>query len=551
MLTKKSSAWLIVALLLLFALLVPLIPHPAAAEPPYEILQKIEGQVLDELAAEGETDVFIWMVEKADLGPAYSLSTKEEKGRFVYNALRETAERTQKELCAQLDQMGVDYRPFYIANKILVRHADQAVLYRIAVRRDVSHITANHRIQLSEPAPAKPSATAATAGIESNLSYIHADSVWAMGITGQGTVLAGNDTGLDATHPALAPHYRGCLNPPDCSSWDHNYNWWDATGTYTTAPGDGYGHGIHTTGIMVGDDGGDNQTGIAPGALTIHCKNMLDHSPWGDEATHSECFEWDLAPWDLSYTGPGTGNPRPDLAPDVVNNSWGEGGGDYPNFKDEIAALQAAGILVEASAGNSGSACQSLDSPGDYREVLTTGSISHATAPFPGILADYSSRGPSDLDPGYFPDVLAPGTVRSTYRNHSYAVWQGTSQAGPHVSGLVGLLWSACPDLRGHITETTTIITSTAVPLTGQTGLSCGGDYSTGPTHDWGYGTIDALAAVNQALEYCSSAGTLMGTVTDASTEMPISGRASKQPSAPVKLARPPATPKALFPCWF
>ncbi|MBN1584736.1 MAG: carboxypeptidase regulatory-like domain-containing protein, partial [Anaerolineae bacterium] len=52
-------------------------------------------------------------------------------------------------------------------------------------------------------------------------------------------------------------------------------------------------------------------------------------------------------------------------------------------------------------------------------------------------------------------------------------------------------------------------------------GSNCGGDYADGPNNDWGYGTIDALAAVQQAIFY-GGTGDLVGTVTDASTSLPL-----------------------------
>ena len=52
-----------------------------------EAQDKVEPLVLDELAADGTTDYFVWMTEKADLSPAAALQTKEEKGRFVFETL--------------------------------------------------------------------------------------------------------------------------------------------------------------------------------------------------------------------------------------------------------------------------------------------------------------------------------------------------------------------------------------------------------------------------------------------------------------------------------
>jgi PKD repeat protein len=381
----------------------------------------------------------------------------------------------------------------------------------------VDHVTANHQFQLEEPI--KGPDEGQIEAVEPNITFVKAPDVWAMGFTGQGTVMAGNDTGLYWSHPALIRQYRGCQDPPTCSNIDHNFNWWDATGTYPSAPDDGHGHGTHTAGTMVGEDASlTNQVGVAPGARLVHCKNM-DNGGYGNDAWFLTCFEWDLAPWDLNHN-----NPPPSLAPDAVNNSWGYGGGGQNQFRTAINNLQAAGVAVEVSAGNEGSGCQSLRSPGDYTEVLTTGSVNHA-APYPGTMTGFSSRGPSSLDGNYFPDITAPGeNIRSSVPGGGYqGGWSGTSMAGPHATALIGLLWSACPAFQGRVAETFAIITSTASPVTSYVG-SCGGDYVTGPNNDWGYGTIDALAAVQAILAQCGPAGSLEGFVYDDVTMAPIQG---------------------------
>ncbi len=412
---------------------------PAELQSDAEAVEKIDPGLLKAFDSGETADFFIWLVEKADLSPAYSLSTKEEKGQFVFDALRSTAERTQADLRTALDAQGVQYQAFYISNKILVRGGSESLVTSLAARPDVARLTPNNRYQLDAP-EVNPKGQETPLVVEPNISFVNADDVWALGFTGQGVVLAGNDTGLDWQHPAILNHYRGWNG----SVADHNYNWWDATATYPTAPADGFGHGTHTTGTMVGDDGGTNQIGVAPGSQTIHCKNMDDFGG-GWDATFIECFQWDLAPWDLNRL-----NPRPDLAPDAVNNSWGYWGGGYPEFEDEISALQAAGILVEVSAGNEGPSCQTLRSPGDYSGVLTTGSVSHAGGSLPGSLTWFSSRGPSTLSSDFLPNVMAPGeNIRSAVPGGSYQNWDGTSMAGPHVTGLIGLMWAANPGLRG------------------------------------------------------------------------------------------------------
>ena len=508
----QSFQFYVFLVLCAFALSTPQLIH---AQPPDAAAKaKIEASLLNAVETDetAVTDFIIWLPEKADLTPAAKLATKAAKGEFVFNALRQTADKSQASLRAYLDRQGTSYKSFYISNKILVQRGSSNLLFAVAARPDVAKITANHTFSL--PQPLQPDKQQSPQGIEPNLSFIKADQVWQMGINGEGIVLAGNDTGLAWDHPAIINHYRGW----DGTTADHNYNWWDATGTYPTVPNDGFGHGTHTTGTMVGDDGGDNQIGVAPGAKTIHCKNMDDFGG-GYDASFIECFQWDLAPWDLNGE-----NPRPDMAPDAINNSWGYNGGNYPAFTTEIEALQAAGILVEVSAGNAGPACGTLGSPGDYPSVMTTGSVNHFS-PFPGTITEFSSRGPSAFDDTAFvPDVMAPGeNVRSSLPGGGYEAWSGTSMAGPHVTGLIGLLWSANPALRGFVAETQQLIAQTAVPLTGQTGSNCGGDYDLGPNNDWGSGTIDALAATEAALIF-GDPGTLQGTVSDSSNSSPLAG---------------------------
>ena len=141
-------------ILLLVSFSVFVMEPPATAKTEPDTLDKIEPLLLAEFQSGDQAGFFIWMAEKADLSPASQLSTKEEKGRFVYQALRDTAERTQKDLRRALDRDGVAYRSFYIANKILVLDGDSTLVLGVASRSDVARVTANHEYQLQEPVPA-------------------------------------------------------------------------------------------------------------------------------------------------------------------------------------------------------------------------------------------------------------------------------------------------------------------------------------------------------------------------------------------------------------
>jgi len=69
--------------------------------------------------------------------------------------------------------------------------------------------------------------------------------------------------------------------------------------------------------------------------------------------------------------------------------------------------------------------------------------------------------------------------------------------AGPHVVGALALLWSAAPSLVGDVGAAERVITGTARPRTSSQG--CGGDGPDDvPNHVYGWGIVDALAAVRK-----------------------------------------------------
>lgn len=513
-------------------LLVLLVPLSAAA--PLPQAAQVHLQVWKALDAEGEAQVLILLRQQADLGGAGALPTKEAKGRYVYETLRTLAQRTQRDLRSTLDAQGIDYQAFYIVNAITAR-ADAALVRSLAARQDVSQILPNPQIQgippdLPEPAPETPSSTHAVEGVEENLVRVSAGDVWALGYTGQGIVIAGQDTGYDWDHPALVNQYRGWNG----ATADHDYNWHDAIhandphtaagnicGFDSTEPCDDHStsHGTHTMGIMVGDDGDTHQIGVAPGARWIGCRNMEEG--WGTPASYLECFEFFLAPYPVDGT-PAEGEPS--LAADIVNNSWscppteGCDASAIALLEASVEALRQAGIMVVVSAGNYGPSCGSvLYPPAIYQQSTTVGNFNHLT----DEIYSSSSRGPVTYDGATYlkPDISAPGvSILSSVRGGTYGTLTGTSMAGPHVAGAAALLLSAAPGYSGHVDAVEALLLSSSEPMTTIEG--CGGDGPDDvPNNTWGWGILNALNAVQNA-----TAGSLTGTVSDADTEGPIAG---------------------------
>lgn len=226
---------------------------------------------------------------------------------------------------------------------------------------------------------------------------------------------------------------------------------------------------------------------------------------YGSPMTYLEAFEWFLAPTDVNGN-----NPDPTLAPHVINNSWrcpemeGCNPDNFGMLEQAILNLRAAGVVVVVSGGNEGAGgCSSLADPPSIFE----GSFAVGATRQNDTIANFSSRGPVMVDSSgrIKPDVSAPGVaVRSAWLDSSYRYLNGTSMAGPHVAGAVALIISANPALSGQVDLIEDILRETARPM--KPLYDCATDSLAIPNNSYGYGIIDALAAVERALEITSTA---------------------------------------------
>ena len=431
--------------------------------------------------------LFVILADQADLTAAYDLPDIESRRAFVYETLVAQADRTQADLRAQLDLLQVDYTPYYLVNAMEVEGGPLLRIW-LANRPEVDRVLASPRLR---PLPAEPAVASGAAEAPTtppwNLTLIGVDRVWQeFAVRGEGIVIGQSDSGTEWDHPELQPSYRG---GPD----DHDYNWFDPW-FGTTVPEDWSGHGTHTLGTVLGET-----VGVAPAATWFACVNLGRNL--GNPALYTDCMQFMLAPFPLA------GDPLRDGAPalgaHVLNNSWGcppVEGCDPEALLPAVRALHAAGIFVVASAGNSGPGCETVDSPLPlYEDVFAVGAVDRL-----GNLTDFSSRGPVSVDGSgrLKPDVLAPGAdVLSSMPGGTYTANQGTSMAGPHVAGVVALIWSANPELIGDIAATTEIMRQTATPYDFADGLpTCAGSTIL-PNPAVGYGIVDAYAAVSAALE--------------------------------------------------
>jgi subtilisin family serine protease len=459
--------------------------------------RKIDPGIFAVAPAGERVSYLVVLREQANLSGAAAIRDAAERRRFVFEALQEVALRTQGALLRDLRAAGATARPHYLLNMVEVE-SDQAVALSLSRRSEVSHLAPNRASALRrvpEPEAAVSGRSVLRVSDTSyNIEKIRAPEVWAQGFTGQGIVVGNADTGFAWEHPALRPHYRGAAGLHDYSWHDaiHNAGIGNPCGSDSPAPCDDDGHGTGTSGLSVGDDGAGNQIGVAPGARLIGCRNM-DRGV-GTPARYAECFEFFLAPTNLSG-----GAPRPDLGADVINNSWGcppsEGCTDPNILRAVVENVRAAGVFVAVSAGNEGSACASVAGPpAIYDAAFSVGATGSADE-----IANFSSRGPVTLDGSnrLKPDLVAPGVATRTASppNGFTLAFSGTSAACPHVAGAVALLWSAVPSLRGDVGATEDALIRSAVPLTSAQDCAPfpGAEV---PNAVFGFGRLDVAGAV-------------------------------------------------------
>ncbi|WP_295393517.1 S8 family serine peptidase [uncultured Thiodictyon sp.] len=385
-------------------------------------------------------------------------------------------------------------------------------------------------MQVIEPVRKPAPAAAGLMAVEPNLAHIGVPDVWAAGVQGTGMVVASIDSGVRYTHQALVGHYRGNLGG---GLFDHNFNWWDPYGDHPANPADDNGHGSHTMGTMVGDDGLGNQIGVAPGAQWMACRGCSTSSC--TDAALLACAQFMAAPTNLAGT-----NPDPAKRPHVVNNSWGDCSTAYDNwYQGVVDNWQAAGIYPIFSNGNAANCghaqppgLNTVGNPARYGNVTGVGSSGQAD----GQYATHSNWGPTDNPdtvnprgyPNLKPQVLAPGVnIRSSVNTGDadfQGGWTGTSMSAPHVSGLVALMWQAAPCLVGNYAATETLIEQTATPIPYASGGTPPPGPGNVPNYATGWGEINALAAITQARNSCGPTGGLTGTVTIAGSGDPLPG---------------------------
>ena len=225
-----------------------------------------------------------------------------------------------------------------------------------------------------------------------------------------GTTICVADTGVDPTHPDIAPSYQGGVDTIDRDS-------------DPSAPLGGVeDHGTHVAGTIVGALNGYGVRGVAPGVRLVHARVL---GPDGGSASSvMEGVRRLVDEWGCS----------------VINMSLG--GGVYTQAEaDFYAQLAQRGVVIIAAAGNE--AASKVAYPAAYPGVISVGAVNRANehAVFSNVGEGLDLSGPGV-------DVLS-SLPRGTGRSATITVGEGEPVDVQEVgnSGLTDGLGAATVDV--------------------------------------------------------------------------------------------------------
>lgn len=244
-------------------------------------------------------------------------------------------------------------------------------------------------------------------------------------LRGQGVRIAVIDSGAATTHSDLQNIRLGF----DVINKKTSPDTWNQ---------DTVAHGSHCAGIIAGSDNASGVRGFAPDAEVHVCKLF----PGGQVSQLIDALEYCI-----------------EKQIDVVNLSLG-GAEPSEALEQQLLRARRAGIACIVAAGNSGGAVQYPASSTSVLAVAAIGKLGE----FPAD-SYHSQTVTSAVDAnGFFSAkfscygqkiaVCAPGVaIASSVPSDNYAVWDGTSMAAPHVTGLAALVLAHHPIFQSTFRE--------------------------------------------------------------------------------------------------
>jgi len=304
---------------------------------------------------------------------------------------------------------------------------------------------------------------------------IDSDLAWDITQGDPNLIVAVLDSGARLDHPEFSGRIwiNNNENQNGADTDSNNYiddiNGWDFVNN-DNDPTDDHGHGTNVTGIALASGNNDiGYAGVNWNSKIMICK-ILDSSNSGYYSWWAEAIYYAV-----------------DNGASVINMSVG-GNGSSTLLEDAINYAYDNNVPVVVSTGNQNSVIQY---PAKYTNAFAIGSTNAddtRSVPFFWSATSGSNYGP-ELD------FVAPGNYiygLSYSSNTNYnSYWGGTSQAAPHVAGLISLLLSVEPSLS--VNEIRTILEESSEDQVGNS------DDISGWDQYYGHGRINAFQALSHS----------------------------------------------------
>src|SRR5262245_57630897 len=374
-------------------------------------------------------------------------------------------------------------------------------------------------VSSATPAPHAVEAVAATAVQpldRPDASLIHLDQFRAdprfAGINGQGETVVVLDTGINLNHPFFG------ADADNNGVADRIVYSYDFTGANSSNANDVNGHGSNVASIVGSQDA--TYTGMAPGCNIIALK-VLNDSGGGNFSDVEEALQWVVA-------------NRAAYNIVSVNMSLGDGSNHNSatpgtSLSDEIATLHNNNVAVVCASGNAyySYQTQGVSFPSSDPNAWSIGAV------WDRDTGSWSwSSGAKDFSTG--PDRITSFSQRSTTMTTVFApggqiwgatadgdlhgaVWyqSGTSQASPHVAGLVADMQQLAVQISGHLMSVddlhSTMVSSAAIIFDGDDEndnvINTNANYPRVDVEAWG------IAILNKLFAGTASDDTLNGTI--------------------------------------
>lgn len=256
---------------------------------------------------------------------------------------------------------------------------------------------------------------------------IDAHEAWDL-TTGSREVLVGViDTGVDRTHPDLAPNMWRNPNEIAGNGVDEDRNGfiddvygWDFFAN-DNDPMDENNHGTHCSGTIGAV--GNNLAGVTGVCWQVSIVGIRFIGPSGGSTSDAiDCVNYSRT-----------------LGVNLTSNSWGGGGFSSLLENAILQAGQAEQMFVTAAGNDAANTDLAPQYPAGY---AADNIVSVAASTDRDTLSSFSNYGQTTVD------LAAPGSsILSTVKEGGYSTFSGTSMATPHVAGAVALLKSLVPGI--------------------------------------------------------------------------------------------------------